>query len=79
MKDIRNETLPFPSSLDLHHIAHELQENIAQTAASVKMLVQSISSEEAYQSDKLAMIEQYMTVLMQDIRSLSTYVSCHGS
>jgi hypothetical protein len=77
---ITQATLPLPrpkSGMDMEHVAHELQENIAQTAACIKLLVQSMPSENAVQADKLALIERYVKVLMHDIRALSSSITYH--
>lgn len=73
IEQLRIETAQ-PNS-NMQHIAYELQENIAQTAACVKLLIQSLSNESPDPDDKLVMVERYMKVLMQDIRSLASYIA----
>jgi hypothetical protein len=61
----------------MQDIADELQENIGQTAACIKLLLSSLNDPYGQLADKLHMIDHCMTILMNDIKSLTSRVIEH--
>lgn len=70
-----NSTSNACPAFGMQEIVYELQENIVQTAACVKMLLNSLADHSALPDDKLELMNIYMKVLIHDIRSLATRIT----
>ncbi len=72
--DRNNNTPHLAGDFGMQDIAYELQENIGQTAACVKLLLASLLRDGILPADKLDMMDKCMKILIHDIRSLTTRV-----